>query len=173
MIAAMVMLAWVFTGCETPRAPETSVLGLRPEQPPLRYDPSRRDYAWPQLDTTQPMLRWGGFSGHEEPAANTNQPLAQIRSIAYDLRIWQAEGRFPGELRYSRDALPQPFHQVQTPLPAGASYFWTVRVRFDLNGETRVSEWSRVGTPEPTTAFPIEPGGITHPDARYFRFRIR
>jgi hypothetical protein len=45
---------------------------------------------------------------------------------------------------YARSELPEPSHQVETPLLPSAKYFWTVRARLMLDGVTRVTPWARI-----------------------------
>lgn len=173
-------LICALTGCQSPPAPTVTVFGLWPEQPPLRYRPYNawtggNHYEWPQLDSTQPELRWEAFPRPGDLAADTNGCFAQFKSVAYDLRIWRgiSERQLAGELVYARDALPKPCHRVEKFLPANSWYFWSVRARFDLIGQTRVSEWSLIMSPAPAPDSTAQRDGPNYPDARFFRFRIR
>lgn len=91
-----------------------------------------------------------------------------IKNVRYDFRIYKGKPRptaitsskgmldfsgnkyplmqyiFPGELFYSRDNLTSNTHQLELPLETCSWYFWTVRADFELNGESRVTEWSKV-----------------------------
>ena len=176
-------LTCALTACKSPPAPTVTVFGLWPEQPPLRYKPYQPsaggggNYKWPRLDSAQPLLRWESFPRPADLASDTNGLVAQFKSVTYDLRIWRASygHQIDQGLAYARDALPNPFHQVEIPLPRGSYYSWSVRARFELNGQTRVTEWSYIESPaRPPPSFLLSPpGAINYPDFRYFRFYLR
>jgi hypothetical protein len=166
------LLTGLLTGCESPLIPVVTVVGLWPEQPPpLGFQPSSGSSSggtrWSKLENANPELRWESFPRPKDvDAAITNNSFGQFNSVSYDLRIWRARGsgarQAPGVLVYARDALPAPEHKVETSLDRRSWYFWTVRARFQLNGQTRVTEWSRVDTPDSARV----------PDSRYFRFYL-
>ncbi len=120
-------------GCATP------VAGLRPLYPEVGRN-------LPQVDFLQPMLRWEAFPRPADLEGDRDGWLSRIRDVTYDLRIWKV-GRvsflwyYPGELIYSRNALPVPTHRIETRLEPTTSYLWSVRARFDLDGQQRVTEW--------------------------------
>jgi hypothetical protein len=64
--------------------------------------------------------------------------------VSYDLKILRAEFDHPSQVVYERFGLPGPSHRVEEPLERSTRYFWTVRARFELNGATRVTPWSRL-----------------------------
>jgi hypothetical protein len=174
------VVAGALTACKTPPAPTVTVFGLWPEEPPLRYKPfdgsTRGDrYVWPRLGSAQPVLRWQPFPRPADLASDTNGSFAQLKSVRYDLRIWRGldEYQMTTDLAYAREALPNPFHQVENALPCGSWYFWSVRARFELNGETRVTEWSRIESPAPFKGANPQRGDIPYPDFRSFRFYVR
>jgi hypothetical protein len=94
-----------------------------------------------------------------------------VSNIRYDLIIWKAVNPkyddfsedlstypFPGlvwssvdslSVVYERDGLADTSHTVDTLLEPNIAYAWSVRARFDQNGETRISEWSLVAIPDP------------------------
>jgi hypothetical protein len=89
-----------------------------------------------------PTLSWISFPPPEY------EPLRErITEVSYDLRIWESYGREPREwapdrLAYSRSRLPGPMHRVELPLAPETPYVWSVRARFKLDGEWRLSPWS-------------------------------
>jgi hypothetical protein len=95
-----------------------------------------------QVDSLRPTLRWEAFPRPEDLTADTEGRLASARSVTYELRIWRAEGGFPGELVYVRADLTEPAHTLDTPLGPDTLYLWTVRARFDLDGQPRVTLWA-------------------------------
>ena len=135
------------------------VAGLRP------LSPEPYNLA-PKLQSLQPALRWESFPRPTDLDADRGGWVSRVRHVTYDLRIWRARGsgdrQAPGVLVYARDALPASEHKVETSLDRKSWYFWTVRARFRLNGRTRVTEWSRVDTPDSPRV----------PDSRYFRFYL-
>ena len=134
----MVLLS--LAGCAT-----YPVAGLRPLYP--EAGPSA-----PQVDSLQPMLRWEAFPRPADLEGDREGWLSRIRDVTYDLRIWKM-GQAPilvrgpilwhhGELIYSRSALPVPTHRIELRLVPTTHYLWSVRARFDLDGQQRVTEWS-------------------------------
>ena len=175
------VLTGALTACQSPPAPTVTVFGLWPEEPPLRCKPvdiligGGNGHAWPRLDSAQPVLRWELFPRPADLRSDTNGVFAQFKSITYDLRIWQGqdEHQITKDVAYAREALPNPFHQVETPLPRRSWYFWSVRARFELNGQTRVTEWSHLQSPGLARGGKPQRGDINYPDFRSFRFYVR
>ena len=124
--------------CAACAQPSHPVSGLRPAYPG----------PWgPKVDSLVPTLRWESFPRPIDLGADSEGWVARIQSVTYDLRIWRAArddylSMYPGDLAYSRDGVPEPFHTVETPLAPGTNYLWSIRARFDLDGEMRVTEWS-------------------------------
>ena len=173
----LLILLLGLAACQTPPPPTVTVVGLWPEAPPLTYKPfdlwtGGNTYLWPVVKDEQPTLRWETFPRPGDLAADAHQVLAQATAVRYDLRIWRSADGFPGELVYARDGLPQATHRVEQPLPPGREYFWSVRARFTLYGQTRVIDWSRIESPLPLGAAG-QGGRINYPDARYYRFWTR
>ena len=121
------------------------VAGLRPLYPEVGLN-------YPQVDSLQPMLRWEAFPRPADLEGDRDGWLSRIRDVTYDLRIWKVGGVpilgrgpilwHPGELIYSRSALPAPTHRIELRLVPTTHYLWSVRARFDLDGQQRVTEWS-------------------------------
>jgi hypothetical protein len=63
---------------------------------------------------------------------------------------------------YERNGITGASHVVETALEPETEYAWSVRARFDLNGETRVSEWSLVALPNVSCL----PGGFCGSSSR-------
>jgi len=96
---------------------------------------------------------------------------SDISDLRYDLIIWKPVGarhadrdsfsdeRFSRSkvwisvnslaVVYERHDLREASHAVEAALDPNTEYAWSVRARFELNGETRVSEWSLVAMTEP------------------------
>jgi len=144
--------------------PPAPIFGLRPEYPEPRNQ---------KIDSRQPRLRWEAFPRPADLKADSNGWVARIQHVTYDVRIWRtvegAFGRpFPGNLIYSRDSVPEPSHTVETPLAPDTSYVWTVRARFELDRQERITEWSMLRFPYDG---PAEPRLPQIPPFSYYRFR--
>jgi hypothetical protein len=147
---ALVLL--LMTGCTS-----VSVYGLRPLEPPARDQ-------FVRVETLRPTLRWEAFPNAKDQEADHEHVLSRIRNVTYDIEIFRAgEEDQPSELVYMRFGLPEPSHTVEDPLQPSAKYFWTVRTRFELDRNIRVSPWSRVRGPGSTD--------VIVPSRFYFRLR--
>lgn len=98
------------------------------------------------VDSLQPTFRWEAFPRPEDLKVDKAGRLALARNPTYELRIWRAEDLFPAELVYARSGLTEPVHTVETPFAPDTLYLWTIRARFELNGEPRVMEWGVLTT---------------------------
>ena len=91
-----------------------------------------------EVASTRPELRWESFPRPWDGAG--------VEAVQYDLRLYGAvasgAAMAPGELLYERRGLTAPGHRVERALAACGRYFWTVRARFRLAGQPRVTEWS-------------------------------
>jgi hypothetical protein len=159
LVAALFAITLVTTGCTF----DPPISGFRPVYPPLTASVSmslskaqRGDVLnWPMVDSLQPTLRWQPFPGeHDYPVATFRigpvgevKPFvpvdtAIVRDITYDLRIWDVLDEKPVGLAYEVERLPDPSHKLTRPLKPDTEYYWSVRARFVLNGQQRVSDWS-------------------------------
>lgn len=116
-------------------AMKAPVFGLRPE-----YPQNYRN-AIVEVDSFQPALRWESFPRPHDREADKEEILNRIGSVTYDLKIWRSENDFPAAIIYSRQGLPKPYHKIENPLETCTKYFWTVRAKFQYDGQTRVTEW--------------------------------
>lgn len=157
-LAAILIVAFVATGC----AYQPSISGFRPVYPPLTAtfftSPSNMydKLNWPKVDSLQPTLRWKPFPGeHELPfpfGDGQVKPFitmdhASVSDVRYDLKIWTVLERSPEELAYDIEGLTEPIYKLERPLKSNTKYYWSVRARFNLDGQPRVSEWSLSQTP--------------------------
>ncbi len=124
-----------------------SVYGLRPISPPVRLGAMFSSYngqlVYPVVDFGRPSLHWETFTPPVAIPGNSTSPT----NITYQLRVWKVRNGSPGELVYEREGLPMPTHTLQKPLEPDTRYFWSVRARFELNGESRLTDWSRALQP--------------------------
>src|SRR5215467_11939981 len=83
--------------------------------------------------------------GPEDVKVDIGGHLANARGVTYEIRIWSADDWYPVELVYARAGLSEPVHTLETPLAPDTLYLWTIRARFDLDGQQRVTEWAFLG----------------------------
>lgn len=164
------LLAWaavaglLLAGCSH----KASVYGLRPLSPPVRiggmFSGANSELIYPVIDFARPSFQWEPFT---PPASIPGSPSGPT-NISYDLRIWKVRNGSLGELVYERKSLPMPAHELQKPLEPDTRYFWSVRARFELDGENRLADWSRALQPYNPWIRSDLPSPI--PAANYFRF---
>jgi hypothetical protein len=163
-------VTFAVAGC----AIQPAISGFRPVYPPLTGSIFTSPYNlgdflnWPTVDSLQPTLRWQPFPGeheHEIPSlligpgfykgTGEAKPFVEVdlglvSEVKYDLRIWTVLEGIPGELAYEIEGLTGPFHKLERPLKPSAEYYWSVRARFSLDGQLRLSEWSLSQAPCPS-----------------------
>jgi hypothetical protein len=112
------------------------------------------------VQTLQPTLSWDEFpsrSGKRQDAA----VRSSVSSVTYEIRLWKDKGEFyqhPGSApAYERKGLMQTSHLIEEPLEPSTVYAWTVRARFVVDGQTRLSSWEWT---------------CTQASSRYYYFRI-
>lgn len=142
-----------------------AVSGLRPEYPVVR-----NIIAFVEVDSLQPTLRWEAYPRPRDRGQDKEGVLARIRNVTYDVKIWRAENATPGEVVYTRQALPEPWHRLERPLEPSTKYFWTVRARFELDGDPRVIEWGAIGDPTAPAASPLRRSPLV-PNPAHYRFK--
>lgn len=145
----------------------SSAFGLAPIYPPTRGALTGDHFIgavfeWYAVETLSPHLKWEAFPRPGD-IAKAPEDMARVRNIRYDLLVAEEENMAPGEVVYRKDGLTSPDHTMIGALQSGRRYFWTVRARFDLDGQTRVTEWS-------STHFAAREQ-ITAPSRFSFRFR--
>lgn len=116
-----------------------------------------RNATGPSDDWLKPVLAWETFP---RPADRHRDPrLARVRDVTYELRIWRAGSQYAtsswrpfvdsDDLVYSRTGLIEPRHAVESSLDPTTVYAVSVRARFDLDGERRVTRWGARALPHP------------------------
>jgi hypothetical protein len=146
-----------------------AVIGLRPEYPPIgQLFPYGHEFV--EVDSLQPTFRWESFPRKQDRMADKEGILSHLTSVTYDLQIWLAENGLPSARVYAKQGLTDTSHRINQPLARATMYFWTIRARFQINGESRVTEWgmsdwgpNRSRQRNLTTDF--------FPNPFYFRFR--
>jgi hypothetical protein len=139
------------TGCVITRAP--NVVGLGPlDPPPIKRTlviifPIFASMAHPPhtVESLRPVLRWETFPRLKDREADREEVVGQITEVTYDLRVWETSEPSVGELKliYTRTGLTTPFYQSDVPLRPSTLYLWTIRARFLLRGQPRITEWGQ------------------------------
>ena len=150
--------------CVTP----LDVAGLRP------LSPEPYNHA-PKMESVQPALRWESFPRPTDLKADQRGWVSRVRHVTYDLRIWRGvrdrygyQDVYPEELIYSRTALAMPEHLVEMPLASDTQYVWSIRARFELDGQARVTPWGVLLVPGQS---PVDdPRSVSVPPRGYYRF---
>jgi hypothetical protein len=198
--------------------PLTNICDLAPRSPQRTGD---GEYAAPvgakefSVESVTPTLAWelapvenrrppdsvnwrpGETPAPTEVARKALPPGAAESDIAYDLRIWNVVDGAPASLVYERERLNQPQHRVETALEPDSTYFWSVRMRYVVDGRERATRWSAANVPPfflppplwevlfysrmddgapkpvPCSAYAMTPCGCLDfiPAPNYFRFR--
>jgi hypothetical protein len=112
------------------------------------------------VDDLQPTFQWESFPRPLDLAGREGKK-GQFTDVSYELsvfqtipkgfgalkRMWKGAGAIRkhyavGPLLYRRTGLPEPRHHMEEPLQPCGRYAWTVRARFKLDGQPRVTEWT-------------------------------
>ncbi len=185
-LAVAAGLVVLIGGC----ARDVPVSGLKPLEPVQRvsfWTPDQLSAV--EVDSLRPTIRWEPFPGRHEMPLIGQRPYvdvdpARIDDITYDLRIWRARNDHPQSLVYERRGLADTVHRLDLDLDPATTYFWSVRARFRLDGQTRLTDWSLSQVPYPYDEVPNNLaafGALTTRDVatrigripfpNYFRFR--
>lgn len=114
-------------------------------------DSTHARLAFSHVDSMQPMLRWEAHlpRGTSQPAS-TLEPRRYV-GASYDVRVYRAQSVWtgtstqlwiPADLIYERKGILQASHKIEEPLEPCGKYFWTYRVRMQVDGQASVSEWA-------------------------------
>jgi len=142
----LVLHAEFATDPDTERLP--SLCGLAPldPKPDWRRDPVyERELAQARVASVTPTLAWEARPSTAWPYDGV--PWERATDLRYDLRIWSAEDHIPGALVYERVGVASTTHTVEIALAPRASYFWSVRLRYTLDGEPQATRWSAASRP--------------------------
>jgi hypothetical protein len=146
-----------------------AVIGLRPEYPPTGQLFRDSGYDFVEVDSLQPTFRWEAFPRKQDLAADKEGVLGTLTTLTYDLQIWRAgySFQYPAERVYATQGLAEASHRIEAPLSPGTRYSWSVRARFVVNGEPRVTEWAMYEWEDTRLRGPFDE---LYPSPRYFRF---
>lgn len=147
-----------------------AVIGLRPEYPPIGELYRDAGYDFVQVDSLQPTFRWEAFPRKQDLAADKEGDLTRLTSVTYDLQIWRAGDtlQYPAERVCAQQGLAETSHRIEQLLAPNTRYSWTVRARFLVNGEPRVTEWAMYEWEDTRLRRPFDE---IFPSPRYFRFK--
>jgi hypothetical protein len=148
-VACWATVACLIIGCATDSSIQAPVSGLKPVYPEARLKTDDPKLIYVQVNSLHPTLRWEPFSTYRTNEQDTETFSGKIQNIKYDLKIWRVKRGHPQGVVYKRKGLRKPTHKIKTSLRPSTQYFWSVRARFELNGQTRVSEWSLSQLPNP------------------------
>jgi hypothetical protein len=123
--------------------------GLAWRLPPREFCPTIFDFdmnhkewnRFPEIATRTPTLEWEPFPRVIDQHPRYAALLNAVSNIRYDLRIWKVASDNPPQLVYERRTLTDPKHRLDQPLESGTHYFWSIRARFDVNGQTHSTRW--------------------------------
>ena len=141
---AMLFAVWLLgaaLGCG-----QVSIVGLRPESPPVSRQGFTLFTEYVELDTLTPTFRWQPLSAchASDLPGGQSDPFEQV---TYELRIWRTTPGVGGKLVYARAQLTTTEHRLAHALAPGTRYLWSVRAHFFLHGQQRVTEWALAGYP--------------------------
>ena len=124
------------------------VWGFTPDYPPVEPTPF-------EIDSLQPTFVWRPFPGYVDiPGPDGASPetvpfvpvdLDRVGNVTYEIQIrnqYDPDTERRGMV-YQRRGIVEPRHRIEEPLEPGLTYQWALRAWFELDGKTRVSEWSQ------------------------------
>ena len=122
--------------------------GPAPLDPPpdWRRDPVyERELAQARVASVTPTLAWGGAAAAR--VALRRRALGACHRPALRLAHLVGRGPHSGQSRLRTRRLAGTTHAVEIALAPRASYFWSVRLRYTLDGEPRATRWSAASRP--------------------------
>lgn len=103
-------------------------------------------FLWPPtVDTLQPTLVWNAFTIPDE-TADPARGMTRATTLGYEVCIWREyePGQWsPRGCIYRHRGGPETSHTVETPLPPGTHYRWSVRMRFKVDNDEYLTGWNR------------------------------
>jgi len=136
-----------------------AVCGIRPRSPKVEWAGgfmTNKHVASSAVDSVAPMLAWEDRPAADEDSATALWSRARVENVVYDLRIWKAVDEAPGALVYERYGLLRPQHHVEAALDSGSTYFWSVRMRYRVDGRPRATLWGAANRPRSYLGKPLQ-----------------
>lgn len=163
LLPFVLFVAITFTGCQAPfegkAQEEAPISGFKPINPGQRVS-SHASLFWEKVGSLQPTFQWEPFPGLEQSFKPFNRGVSSygdkpfvevgegaVSDVTYEIKIWKAESGDSGDIAYHRSGIVGTSHRIETPLLPKTRYLWTIRARFLLNGEPRLTEWSMSSYP--------------------------
>jgi hypothetical protein len=164
-------IALIFlSGCSVPVSKQVfTISGFKPTYPQqtanVRAGLNVKVYSvFTEVDSTQPELAWVAFPGvHEKTQALglsvgstpfVEADLSKVSNVTYEIKICEvAADKDPWgidfgdiSLAYEKTSIAENKHKVERPLKPGTRYVWSIRSRFHLEGQPRLSEWTAINS---------------------------
>jgi len=131
--------AGAISGCGKP-----SLVGLYPEYPPLVRKRFSLFADFVRVDSLTPTFRWKPLIlAAVDPS--DSQGYISIQNATYEIRVWRTVSTGTGKLVYARKQLTATVHRLEKPLEPGTNYLWSVRAHFEIDGRSRMTEWTMAG----------------------------
>lgn len=112
--------------------------GLRPEYPEVSVD-------YFEVNSFQPTFTWALFEFPPDRQSEASKSATDSSDITYEVKIWRTdENHYPLNLVYRRAGVAATSHRVEMPLEPNTKYVWSVRARFTVDGNNRVSQWGGI-----------------------------
>lgn len=145
----------------------SAAFGLAPINPPTRGQLTAdsfidRVFAWKEVNSLRPTLTWEPFPRPSDISAEP-ETMSRVQRVTYDLIVAREKNLAPEEIVYEKQGLTKNGHTLDIALGSNSRYFWTVRARFELDGQQYISDWGVVHF----MAF----GRLTAPSKWSYRFR--
>lgn len=97
---------------------------------------------WKKVSSLQPAFRWEKFP---RPSDRKRIGEREVTNVTYELKIFRVEKEGPDSLVVEENGIAGTDFTPEVPLAPKSRYRWTVRARFDLDGQLRVTGWSAPG----------------------------
>jgi len=157
IVESVILRADIDINYNAPPPPYTC--GLVPTRPKPEGGSTIFVRAYPETllaDSRNPLLAWDRLPTPITVKDERRFAAIEAEDARYDLRIWKSVDEAPAEIVYERDGLESHEHRVDTPLEAGTTYFWSVRMRFREHGQPRASRWSASIVPPFRPPLPLD-----------------
>ena len=92
---------------------------------------------WPHVGCS-PTLAWQPFPLDQDRFVLGQGRIDSIEDLTYDLVVISVDSL---KKVYEVTALPEAEHRIEVELEPHRQFFWSIRARFVLDGETRVTRW--------------------------------
>lgn len=124
-----------------------AAFGLAPISPPTRGQLTGdtildQVFDWKEVASRRPTLSWERFPRSGDMAKDPK--LSRATQVSYDLMLARERNLVPADIIYQKQGLKQNSHTLDIALAANSRFFWTVRARFELDGELYLTEWGVV-----------------------------